>query len=279
MIIDTHTHIFPESIIKHRAQYLNLDATFREMYANENSMLASGEDLIQEMNHSGVDISVIVGIGWHDLELARMCNDYFIEMVRKYPNRLRFFCAANPRWGNQATYEIERCSENGALGVGELHPSSQNLDITDKSIMLPFSEVLHSLNLKLLTHSSEPIGHLYPGKGNTTPTLLAELIEITKPLNVICAHLGGGLPFYGQMPEIRTLLSNTLFDTAATPFLYESSVLPTIANILSPQQILFGSDYPLISQSRAMNYVIDSGIDKSSQAMILGINAMSMYNL
>ena len=145
--------------------------------------------------------------------------------------------------------------------------------------MLPFSEVLHSLNLKLLTHSSEPIGHLYPGKGNTTPTLLAELIEITKPLNVICAHLGGGLPFYGQMPEIRTLLSNTLFDTAATPFLYESSVLPTIANILSPQQILFGSDYPLISQSRAMNYVIDSGIDKSSQAMILGINAMSMYNL
>ena len=91
--------------------------------------------------------------------------------------------------------------------------------------------------------------------------------------------MGGGLPFYGQMPEIRTLLSNTLFDTAATPFLYEPSVLPSIVNILSPQQILFGSDYPLMSQSRALNYVIDSGIDKSSQAMILGINAMSMYNL
>ena len=279
MIVDTHTHIFPQSIIKYRQRYLGMDATFNALYSNHKASLASAEDLIQEMDDSGIDLSVIVGIGWHDLELARMCNDYFIEAVRKYPTKLRFFCAANPNWGDQAIYEMERCAKRGALGVGELHPTSQNLDITNKTIMGPFSETLNSLNMKLLTHSSEPVGHLYPGKGDTTPDLLAALIETTQPSSVICAHLGGGLPFYSHMPEIHTLISNTLFDTAATPFLYDPTVLRTVSNAASSQQILFGSDYPLISQSRALQYVRNSGLDDATQAMILGQTATSIYNI
>ena len=145
--------------------------------------------------------------------------------------------------------------------------------------MKPFSETIDSLNMKLLTHSSEPVGHLYPGKGQTTPALTAKFLDIANPLKVICAHLGGGLPFYAHMPEIRTLITNAMFDTAAAPFLYEPSVIKTICEILSPRHVLFGSDYPLISQSRALQYVKNSGLDEEMESMVLGANAMSIYNL
>jgi hypothetical protein len=279
VIIDTHAHIFPETIVNNRQHYLNLDATFNELYSGNGAYLATAEDLIEEMDKAQVDLTIIVGIGWCDLELAKMCNDYFTDAVRKYPTRLRFFCAANPNWGDQALYEIERCAQNGAIGVGELHPSSQNLNITDRSTMRPFSETINHLNMKLLTHSSEPVGHLYPGKGHTTPNLLAKFLEIAGSLNVICAHLGGGLPFYSHMPEIRAQLANAMFDTAATPFLYDPSVLKTVSEASSPQQILFGSDYPLMSQRRALKYVRQSGLSRDTESMILGTNAMSIYNL
>jgi predicted TIM-barrel fold metal-dependent hydrolase len=279
LIIDTHAHIFPESVIKGRQNHLSQDATFRELYSNNNATLATAENLIFEMDESKVDLTIIVGIGWCDPDLAKLCNDYFIDAVRKYPTRLRFLCSANPNWGDRALYEIERCAKNGAIGVGELHPTSQNFDITDEAFMKPFIQAISALNMRLLTHSSEPVGHQYAGKGTTTPELLGAFIKNTPLLNIICAHLGGGLPFYGHMPEMRTQMAKVSFDTAAIPFLYDPSVLQTICETLSPDQILFGSDYPLMSQSRALRYIKQSGIGSEVEAMILGNNAATVYGL
>ena len=279
MIVDTHAHIFPESVIKNRRHHLSQDATFRDLYSSNNAALATVDNLIFEMDESHVDLTIIVGIGWCDQDLAKLCNDYFMDAVQKYPTRLRFLCSANPNWGDQALYEIERCARNGAIGVGELHPTSQNFDITDKAFMEPFIQTIAALDMRLLTHSSEPVGHQYPGKGTTTPDLLGAFIEETPLLNIICAHLGGGLPFYGHMPEMRTQMDNVSFDTAAIPFLYDPSVLKTVCETFSPNQILFGSDYPLISQSRALRYIKRSGIGPEVEAMILGNNAATVYGL
>ena len=48
----------------------------------------------------------------------------------------------------------------------------------------------------------------------------------------MCAHWGGGLPFYALMPEVEDSLSNVYFDSAASPFLYDASVFPTVAGLV-----------------------------------------------
>ena len=65
------------------------------------------------MDEDGVDRSVAMGIGWTDPGLAREANDYIIESVQKYPDRIAGFCSVSPAWGEFAAREAERCANAG----------------------------------------------------------------------------------------------------------------------------------------------------------------------
>ena len=57
-------------------------------------------------------------------------------------------------------------------------------------------EVAQEHGLVITTHSSEPVGHTYAGKGSTTPQVLMRFIENAQAypnVKIICAHWGGGL--------------------------------------------------------------------------------------
>ena len=79
-------------------------------------------------------------------------------------------------------------------------------------------------------------------------------------VKIVCAHLGGGLPFYALMPEIREALENVWFDTAATPFLYEAGVFRTVVGLVGAEKILPGSDYPLIRYDRLRRQMAEAGM-------------------
>ena len=229
VVTDYHTHIFPSSATAERERWLRHDATFRELYTNPDARLASAEELVAAMDEDGVDRSVAMGMGWTDPGLAREANDYIIESARKYPDRIVGFCSVNPAWGDVAAREVERCAKLGLRGIGELHPDTQGFDIGDAATMGPVLEVAEEHGLVITTHSSEPVGHSYAGKGSTTPQALMRFIENARDypnVKIICAHWGGGLPFYALMPEVREALGNVWFDTAASPFLYTPEVFP-----------------------------------------------------
>ncbi|MCI0440494.1 MAG: amidohydrolase family protein, partial [Chloroflexi bacterium] len=164
MIIDFHTHIFPRELRERRARYLERDATFRELYASPKAKLATAEDLVAAMDEDGVDVSAVMGIGWTDAGIAREANDYIIEAVNKHPQRIVGFAGVNPAWGSDAVREVERCAGAGLRGIGELHPDSQAFDLGDEATMSPLMEAAEARGLIVVTHSSEPVGHLYPGK-------------------------------------------------------------------------------------------------------------------
>ena len=74
------------------------------------------------MDEDGVDVSVVMGIGWTDIDLARAANDYLIDAVaRSYPDRLVGLAGVNPAWrAKEAVEEARRCAEAGLRGIGEL---------------------------------------------------------------------------------------------------------------------------------------------------------------
>ena len=196
MVIDGHCHIFPASFQRRRDELVRRDATFATLFSNPKAVLATSETLLESMDRDGVARSIIMGIGWSDLRLAQESNDYIAESVQRYPDRLTGFCCVNPRWGDAAVAEMERCAAAGLKGVGEIHPDTQGLDITDGQLMAPLMTAAERLGMPVLVHASEPVGHLYPGKGHTTPDKLCRFIQNFPENVIICAHWGGGLPFY-----------------------------------------------------------------------------------
>ena len=279
MIIDSHTHVFPPELIGRRESLLERDETLAAMFSDPRARMADAEELVATMDGAAVDLSVAVGIGWNDIGLAREANDYLIDAVSRFPLRLRGFCAVNPLWGDAAAAEIERCAAAGLSGIGELHPDTQGFDLGDKTVMAPVVEAAAAVGMPILTHTSEPVGHTYPGKGNVTSATLCRFIEAFPEATVICAHWGGGLPFYALMPEVRESLARVYFDSAASPFLYREEVFAAVVGLVGADRIMFGTDYPLISQKRLMRQVVDSPISDDAKESILYRNAARLLGL
>ena len=279
MIIDSHCHILPPQFQQRRTELLAKDVTFATLFAKSSTTMATAESLVQAMDQSGVSRGVAMGMGWTDPVLARQVNDYLIESVQRNPQRLTGFCSVNPAWGDVALAEVERCAAEGLMGIGELHPDTQGFDITDRPGLAPLMDVARRLGLPVVVHGSEPVGHLYAGKGATTPDKLYRFIENFQDNTIICAHWGGGLPFYALMPEVPGLMENVYFDMAASPLLYRPEVVRTVADLVGPEKILFATDFPLIRHKRLLRQVTESGLDSTAQEAILGGNAAQMLGL
>jgi len=279
VIIDFHTHIFPPRLRENREEFLGRDPLFAHLYSDPKAKVATAEELIASMDEEGIDLSIILNIGWTDHELCLQTNDYIMEAISRYPDRLVGFCAIQPRAGKAAIAEIERCVRGGIRGIGEIRPDIQGFDLGDEAIMSPVIEAARRHGLVLLTHSSEPVGHEYKGKGNITPDILYRFICRFPQLPIVCAHWGGGLPFYALMPEVKTALGNVFFDTAASPFLYRPEIFKHVAEIVGVDKILFGSDYPLMPPSRIIKQLRSLNMGPEAEALILGGNAKRLLNI
>jgi len=279
MIIDFHTHVLSPRIKENRSRYVERDAAFAQIYSDKKARIATAEDLIESMDRDGVDVSVIVNYGWSTHELCVETNDYILESVARHPKRLIGFCAVSSYADDASLNEIERCARAGVKGVGELRPDMQSTDFTKKEAMEPFVGVLRKHNLIVLTHASEPVGHIYPGKGKATPEILYKFIVNFPDLPVVCAHWGGGLPFYALMPEVREALENVYFDTAVSPFLYRPEIYQHVTQLVSADRVLFGSDYPVLPASRLLKEIDTLGLSEEDRVEILSGNARRLLGI
>ena len=279
MIVDAHCHILPPSFAERRDELAGRDATFAEILADPFARLTDAPALLQAMDRDGIDHAVVMGMGWSNYEVAVQANDYIIEVVSRHSDRLTGFASVNPSWGDAAVLEAQRCANGGLRGIGELHTDTQGIRIADTAAMAPLMDLAHSLSLPVLLHCSEPVGHKYPGKGKTSPGMVYRFIENFPENTIICAHWGGGLPFYSLMPEVGTALSNVYFDSAASPFLYKRDIYAIVSGLVGADHILFASDFPLMRQSRPLAEVFEAQLTDCQRRLILGGNAASMLAL
>ena len=279
VVIDFHTHVFSPRIKADRSKYVQSDPCFAALYSDRKARLADAHDLIQSMDKDGIDISVVLNIGWTSHELCVETNDYILEAINCYPRRLVGFCAVQPRSLELALKEIERCAKGGMKGIGELRPDIQQLDLNNTEMMKPFVEAIRKHHLILLTHSSEPVGHQYQGKGVVTPDILYSFITDFPDLTLVCAHWGGGLPFYALMPEVKRAMSNVYFDTAASPYLYSPQIHSQVIQMVGADKILFGSDYPLLAPSRLLKEINALGLPEETKNLILSGNAKRLLGI
>jgi predicted TIM-barrel fold metal-dependent hydrolase len=279
MIVDFHTHVFPPYVRDERDEYVRRDPTFRELYGNPKAKIATAEDVLASMERAEVDVSIVLNFAWQEQELCHSTNDYILESASRSGGRLVPFCTVQPSARDEARREMERCVRAGARGLGELRPQSQGFDLagSDEADLLAWGA--RAFSLRLLFHVSEPVGHTYPGKTGLGIESLYRFLESFPALPVVAAHWGGGLPFYALMPEVREALESAYFDTAATSFLYDPQIYRRATEIVGAERILFGSDFPLLTQERCLSEVREASLEEEAQRLILGENACRLLDL
>jgi predicted TIM-barrel fold metal-dependent hydrolase len=279
LTIDFHTHAFPQAIRKHRQRYFPHEPAFKLLYENPKARLIGADELVRAMDRQQVDSSVVFGFPWQDMTTCRMNNDYIIEAVVRYPDRLKGFCCVDP-FVADAVGEVRRCLDAGLCGVGELafYQGGIGADCIDR--LTPIMKLLHQKDLPVLIHTNEPVGHLYPGK---TPNTLAQIYRLIRrfPENkIVLAHWGGGLFFYSLLKkEVEQALANVYLDTAASPFLYRPAIYRYACELLGSRKILLGSDYPLIEPQRYRAELAQVGLAPGDLKRICGQNAAALLGL
>ncbi|MCP4666768.1 MAG: amidohydrolase family protein [Deltaproteobacteria bacterium] len=279
MIIDFHTHVFPAFLREKGHVIFSEEKAYQSLYSSPRASVAGISDLLRDMDEAEIHWSVIFGFPWEKAERFQRHNDYIMEAVHRHPERLIGFCSFSPL-SPQGPREAERCLQSGLSGVGELALYGAGLSSRVTEALKDVMALCSQFDAPLLLHTNEPVGPYYAGK---TPMTLGQIYRFLKayPSNrIVLAHWGGGLFFYGLMKkEVRNVLRNVWFDTAASPFLYMPAVYKTAGEIVGYEKILFGSDYPLIKPQRYFDEMASENLTPRHTRQIIGSNAAQLLGL
>lgn len=277
-IIDAHVHIFPPRMIARKQILLSQDPWFAETFGHPAARMRTADDLIASMDQAGVDISIVVGWPWRQHRHIQFHNSYLAEAVSRYPDRLRWLGIFNPvseQWRDEI-FDAVTC---GAIGFGELNADGQGFSWSKPEQYEKAITEIAALGLPVMTHTSEPVGHIYPGKGLAHPQEILTAVETVPIVKWVLAHWGGGLPFYELMTEVRVACANVAYDSAATSFLYDPAIFRHVIDLVGVEKVLFGSDWPVLAQGRLISRVREAGLTDDELAAVFGGNALRVYGI
>ncbi|GAB6906402.1 conserved hypothetical protein [Desulfosarcina cetonica] len=279
MIIDFHVHTFPAAIRDHRERFLDDEPEFKLLYEDPKSKLVSAENIIAMMDDQQIDVSVVFGFPWRNAETCRLNNDYVIEVVNQYPDRLRGFCCVDSL-SPSAAEEVERCLNAGLSGVGELAFYGCGIDGQCQLSLDPIMSLCRERDVPVLLHTNEEVGHLYPGKTPNTMIQIYETISRFPDNSIVLAHWGGGIFFYQLLKKaVKETLKNVYYDTAASPFLYDSRIYAYARDLVGLDKVLLGTDYPLLKPARYLKEMREGGLSEAEIEVVCGQTAERLLKI
>jgi len=247
-IIDSHVHLYPTQINKDPVTWggKNLEplwvllSTRKRKDGSPVQLFPNPKELLLAMDDAGIEHSILMGWYWETARACEIQNTFYKKCIKKYSDRFSAFGAVHLK-SKQLKASIIQLKEDGFIGLGELSPHAQGVNIKNKG----FTELLNTaaeLRMPVNFHVSDPDSNRYPGYVETPLEDFVFLIKRFPETTFILAHAGGLLP--AKHPEIRSY-KNVYYDTAALPLLYDSSLWPLYLKSIDSERILFGSDYPL----------------------------------
>jgi uncharacterized protein len=289
MVIDAHVHLYPlelnrDPLIWGATQaetHWAMLCTRRRKDGRRVQGFPGIDDLLRAMDAAGVGRAVLLGWYWQWPETCVWQNRFYAECVQAHPDRLSAFATLHPSAGRDATLaEVQRARDAGLIGLGELSPHSQGYDVANPVLgeaLELAAELRMPVNLHVTDHES---GH-YPGRVETPLRDFVWLAHTFPRTNFILSHWGGRMPLHDE--EAEDLL-NVFYDTAASPLLYDASIWQKFLEVVPPERVLFGSDYPLnlypkLDDEPGLARLVAEAKAHGADAALLGGNAKRLLHL
>lgn len=263
MLIDFHTHAFPERIAARAIGKLSQEAG--GLVPQTDGTLAS---LKEEMRKDGVDISVVHSIATSPKQQTNV-NNFAMEMNRD--PAIVAFGSIHPD-APDALAELERIADAGLKGV-KLHPEYQQFYADDEK-MKPIYRKISQLGLITVFHAGYDYGFLPPY--HCMPEhLLGALRWLDAP--VVAAHWGG--LDCGSKVLDKLCGENLWMDLSYGYGCIPKPIAQAIIDKHGPDRLLFGSDMPWHQPEWELRLIRSLDLSDSDREKICFRNAASLLSL
>jgi hypothetical protein len=270
MVIDFHTHIFPDKVaakaIPKLASVIRLAP----------SMDGTANGLMDSMEQSGVDVSVILPTVTDPhqfdsiIRFASFINETYSE---KDGARLLSLAGVHPACDDYKE-QLKLIKKEGFKGI-KLHPNYQGFHFDDIRYMR-LIYAASELDLCVLTHAGyDPYT---PDEVFCSPDMILHVLDEVAPSKLILAHMGSNENYTES--EEKLCGKNVFLDTAYSILHMEEEQLVRMIKRHGADKILFGTDAPWTSQKECVEKIHHlSGLSDDEKTRILSQNAADLLGI
>jgi len=266
MIIDFHTHAFPDKLAPRAVGVL----AERSGLTPETDGTVSG--LLRKLDEWHVERAVVANIATNPRQQDNV-NLFAIEMAQSYGDRLTPLGSVHPNYDNieEALLQIHKA---GLSGI-KLHPDYMEHTF-DESVYTPILDIASSLGLFVLIHAGFDV--YSPDKIHASPAMIQKVLNRHPKLKLVCAHYGGNC-LWNDVEEY--LVGNNLWIDTSIGHKTGLSI-EQAKRILSrhdSHQILFGTDCPWDNVPSAVSFVLSLDLGSERTDRIFYKNARELLGL
>ena len=279
MIIDMHTHIFPEKIAVGVIDKLSRKAKIAAFTDGTLNGLKSSMDAAQ------IDLSVILPVATNTSQVEKINSAAAALNEEHFSDGIISFGCIHPDFTNYRE-EIGRVKNRGLKGI-KIHPVYQDTNLDDTKYMRILYRAAE-LDLIVVTHAGLDIG--FPGSVKCSPQMAKKVVEEVGDFKFVLAHMG----VWRNWDDVLKLLADTkvFIDTAFStgkivPRSYfhwaeddlkmlNAAQFMKFVKIFGAERILFGTDSPWSSARTSIDFIKNLPLDDDDKAKILGGNAQRL---
>ena len=281
MILDIHTHTFPDKLAATTIPKLEQMSHTRSYVDGTNG------GLMDSMARAGVNYSVVLPVATSPKQVLHI-NDSSARINERFAETGIFsFGCIHPDYDDYRA-ELARVQELGLKGV-KLHPVYQDVDFDDPRTLRILDRAAE-LGLIVLTHAGLDVG--FPGRVRVSPAMVCRAVKEVGPLTLILAHMGG----WRNWDEAEELLADTsvYLDTSYSlvslhslddgyyqpedlPMLSQEQFLRMVRSF-GPHRFLFGTDSPWGDQAQGVERIRSLPLTQVEKEGILGGNAQALLH-
>ena len=269
MIIDFHTHIFPEKIALRAVSKLAATVNLTP------STNGCAEDLRTSMKNAGIDVSIVLPVVT-DINQFDSINRFAASINETYANvkeqRLISLAGIHPDDPDYKNH-LKQLKRDGFAGI-KIHPSYQNIEFNDirtKHLLYAASEI----GLPVITHAG--FDAYTPDYDFCSPDMILDVLKDVAPEKLILAHLGNSRNY--DEAEEKLCGQNVYLDTAFSLTDVSESQLIRMVRKHGADKILFATDCPWADQKTYVDIIKKCALTEWEKENILSKNAMQLLNI
>lgn len=260
MIIDFHTHAFPDELAEKAINGLARKSR------QEPSFDGSVPGLLKSMDAAGIEKSVVLNIATNPAQaenILRWCLEVRSERIIPFPS-------IHPE-NKDFSALIKRIKSEGLKGI-KLHPMYQDFYADDER-MFPVYEKILEENLILIFHSGFDIA--LPEDGRADIKRILKVNEKFPELKIIASHTGGWRMWNNVLDEMAG--HDIYIETSMTfKYIKDMDIFYRIVKKHPEDKILFGTDAPWGNQEEDVKAVKELNISPSLKEKIFHNNARAL---
>lgn len=266
MIIDLHTHIFPDALAPRAIASLQLTAGMPVVFDGT----AGG--LLELMKQDGIDFSVVLNTVTN-VKQAEKVNAFALS-TKDAHHELIPFCSLHPLC--EAPFETLKALKNAGIKGMKLHPDYAGIEIDDERTD-PLLDAASELKIPVVIHAGfDPVS---PEKMHASPDAICRALEKHPDLILIAAHLGGVSRWDEAVEKLcgKNLYLDTAFCCERIGITVEQG--RRIFEKHPHDKILFGSDAPWARPSEILEFIDKLGLSQESRELVLHKNAEELLGI